>query len=279
MEERYYAEYSRIEREHWWFRARRSILGNLLDRTIEPKPARRILDIGCGTGESSRHLSRWGDVTAFDISSCALSFCKRSEFHSAVQGDAMRLPFADGTFDLVCGLDMIEHLTDDRAALAEIHRVCRPGGQVLITVPAVQLLWSDHDVLNHHFRRYQRSQLRRLMAGAGLEIDVISYFNSLMFPPILGIRLVGRLIRWLRPRREIISDFAHSSAGALAPVLHRIFAMEGPLLGRVPMPLGVSLICLARKAPLPLTAMESPQPETAERSTELNWPLAVPGAR
>jgi SAM-dependent methyltransferase len=275
MEERYYAEYSRIEREHWWFQARRSILGHLLNRMIEPGIDCRILDIGCGTGASSGHLSQWGDVTAFDISSSALSFCQRSMFHSAVQGDAMYLPFADDSFDLVCGLDMLEHLADDHAALAEILRVCRPGGQVLITVPAMQLLWSDHDVLNHHFRRYRRPQLSQLVADAGLRIDLITYFNTLMFPPILSIRLIGRLVRRLRPRREIVSDFAHSSAGVFASVLRRVFALEGPLLGRVPMPVGVSLVCLARKASLPQTVREASQVAVADDVTELGWPVTA----
>jgi SAM-dependent methyltransferase len=250
MEEFFYAEYNRTEKEHWWFQARRLILGALLDRRIDPHPARHILNIGCGTGESSHHLMRWGDVISFDISSTALSFCGQNGSHRLVQGDAMNLPFADGAFDLVCGLDMLEHLADDRAALAEIHRVCRPGGQVLITVPAIQLLWSDHDVLNHHHRRYYRSRLRHLIVGAGLETDLISYFNTLMFAPILMVRLLNRLIRWLRLKQQVTSDFARGSAGPLAAILRNVFAAEGPLLGRIPMPVGVSIVCIARKPDL-----------------------------
>lgn len=247
MESCYYTEYNRIEREHWWFQARRSILTHVIDRAVDPGRRLRILDLGCGTGESVRHLSRWGDVVALDDNPEALAYCREKRLSCLVRGDALRLPFAEDAFDLVCGLDILEHLNDERSALSEMRRVCRPDGRILLTVPAMPVLWGEHDELNHHLRRYRQGQLARALGSVGLEVDLITYFNTLLFAPTLAVRLWRRVRRHLRPGRPPVSDFSYSSAGALAPVLRALFGAEAPLVGRIPLPVGVSLLCLASK--------------------------------
>lgn len=247
MEACYYTEYDRIEREHWWFQARRRILDSVLQRIAGGRRPVRILDLGCGTGESVRHLSRWGTVYGIDASPEALGFCANKGLDRLVRGDALRLPFADDAFDLVCGLDILEHLCDERAALAEMRRVCRPEGSVLLTVPAIPLLWGEHDELNHHLRRYRKAGLRRVVSEAGLRGQMVTYFNTLLFPPTLAARLTRRLLRRLCPDRPPVSDFSYSDGGCLRPVLRGLFSIEAPLIGRLPMPVGVSLMCIATK--------------------------------
>ncbi len=252
MEAHCYHEYNRMEREHWWFQARREILGSVLRRLTRGRPRPRILDIGCGTGESVRHLSQFGRVVALDFSDLALTFCRHKKLGNLVQADAVRLPFADGSFDLICGLDILEHLADEQAALAEIRRVCRPGGQILLTVPALPMLWSRHDVANHHKRRYRKSQLARVLSEANLDCQWLTYFNTFLFAPAFAVRILGRLLRRPVTTENAQMDLACTTGGFLGPLLRRLFAFEAPLVGRVPLPVGVSLLCVATNtAPAP----------------------------
>ncbi len=265
MEAHYYLEYSRMEREHWWFEGRRQILGAVIDRLAEPCPRPRILDLGCGTGESSRHLSQFGHVTAIDLSELALTFCRHKALPRLVRGDAVHLPFADGSFDLVCGLDILEHLAEEEQALTEMRRICRPGGQILITVPALPILWSRHDVVNHHQRRYRKAGLRSAVARAGLQPEILTYFNTFLLPPALLVRLGSRLASRATPPSETHSDLACSRGGIFSGLLRRVFAMERTLVGRIPLPLGVSLLCVAQKPG------ESWPPATDAASQRRSW--------
>ncbi|HOA74764.1 MAG TPA: methyltransferase domain-containing protein [Phycisphaerae bacterium] len=249
MEPDYYDEYSRIEREHWWFQARQTIVGRLIDRTVGRNRSLRILDLGCGPGESVRRFSTWGRVVGLDYSAKALSYGRCSGLRELVQGDAARLPFADASFDLVCALDILEHLHVDAAALAEMRRVCRPDGHVLITVPALPILWSEHDEINHHLRRYRRSELAEACRKAGLVCQTVSYFNTLLFPSILATRFVRRALRSLRPPTKPTSDFSYFTNGLMCRLLRGIFGFESHLVGRLPLPIGSSLLCLARPEP------------------------------
>ena len=248
MEAHCYHEYNRMEREHWWFQARREILGSVLERITRGRRRPRILDLGCGTGESVRHLSQFGRVVAVDLSDLALGFCRHKKLTGLVQADAVRLPFADGSFDLVCGLDILEHLDDEQAALAEIRRVCRPGGQILLTVPALPMLWSRHDVANHHKRRYRRSQFARALRDAELDCEWLTYFNTILFPPAFAVRLANRLLCRPTSPDHAKMDLACTTGGLFKPMLRRLFAFEASLIGRVPLPIGVSLLCVARNA-------------------------------
>lgn len=252
MEAHCYHEYNRMEREHWWFQARREILGSVLRRMTRGRPRPRILDIGCGTGESVRHLSQFGRVVALDFSDLALTFCKHKKLGNLVQADAVRLPFADGSFDLICGLDILEHLEDEARALAEIRRVCRPGGKILLTVPALPILWSRHDLANHHKRRYRKSELARVLSEANLDCQWVTYFNTFLFAPAFAVRIFGRLLRRPITTENAQMDLACTTGGFLRPLLRRLFALEAPLVGRVPLPVGVSLLCVATNtAPAP----------------------------
>jgi SAM-dependent methyltransferase len=237
---------ARLERTHWWFQGRRRILDRLLGRLDPPLPPHaRALDVGCGTGANGPVLSARATFSVgLDASPVPLGLSGTDQrgHSSRVRGDATALPFPDDSFDLVVALDVLEHLDDDAAGARELHRVLRPGGALVIFVPALPLLWGLQDDVSHHRRRYQRSQLRDLVAGAGLRVERLTFFNSLLFPPILAARLLMRV----RPPKNMKSE--NEVGGPLSNVLlGAVFGAEAPLLDRIDFPVGVSLACLARR--------------------------------
>lgn len=180
--------------DHWWFRGRRRIVNGELERLALPADA-RLLDAGCGSGRTLDDLARYGRVIGLDISPTAVSVA-RARGHDVRLADIADIPLPAGRFDVVTCLDVLEHVADDRRALSELVRVTRPGGAILVTVPAYPALWSQHDVANEHFRRYRRTALRALAAETGCAFVRDTHFNALLLPPIAlvrwGMRLVGR---------------------------------------------------------------------------------------
>jgi SAM-dependent methyltransferase len=243
METATYQLEAQIERRHWWFQGRRRILDRLLTALEPPLPAgARALDVGCGTGANGPVLAaRAAFAVGIDASRTPLGL-GRATHAARLRGDATALPFPEGSFDLVVALDVLEHLDDDAGGARELRRVLRPGGAALIFVPALRLLWGVQDQVSHHRRRYGRAQLRALVAGAGLRIERLTFFNSLLFPPILAARLMMRVF----PPRNLHSE--NELGGPLTnAILGAIFGAEAPLLQRVDLPVGVSLACLARR--------------------------------
>jgi SAM-dependent methyltransferase len=152
------------------------------------------------------------------------------------------LPFPDDAFDLVTTLDVIEHIDDDVAALAELRRVLRPGGRLLVAVPAFMFLWGKQDEVSHHRRRYTARTLRRALAQAGFGVDRTSYFNTILFLPVAAVRLGRRLVRRPGARQ---SDFDLGPA-SLNRLLGAVFGVEASLVARRDLPFGVSVLALAR---------------------------------
>jgi SAM-dependent methyltransferase len=224
---------------HWWYRARRTILSRVIAREIIlPDPA-RILEIGCGTGHNLAMLGQFGTVDALEVDPAARAIAARR--HGRDVGDAP-LPTLAGipnsAYDLIALFDVLEHIADDHRALVSIRARLVPGGRLLITVPAHAWMWSGHDIANHHFRRYSKSGLRTVLEGAGLKVEMLSAFNSLLFPLAVAARGVARITG------KEGSDDALPPAPVNA-LFHAIFAVEAQLVGRVPMPPGLSLIAIA----------------------------------
>jgi SAM-dependent methyltransferase len=245
MDEDFYPAYFELEGRHWWFVGRRKLFLRVLEDRF-PVSARPIdiLDFGCGTGAFLEDLDRFGRVSAVDGDATAVSFCHargRHEVRHAPPGVA--LPFDDDAFDLVTTLDVIEHVDDHVAALVELRRVLRPGGLLLVAVPAFMFLWGKQDEVSHHRRRYTARTLRAALAEAGFSIDRTSYFNTVLFAPIAAVRLGRRL---LRRRGAAQSDFDLGPAWLNAG-LAAIFGAESELVARWGLPFGVSLLALAQK--------------------------------
>ena len=250
MDQTLHEQFADIEWTHWWFVARRRILADVLSRRWPPTTGapRTILDAGCGAGAMLGALATLGQVSGMDISAESVEHCRAvfPDLDLWAGGVPDGLP-SGARFDAVCAFDVIEHLDDDIGALRSLAEVICPGGDVVITVPAYQWLWGPHDDLNQHKRRYTRSQLRRAVRDAGLELDRITYFNTLLLPPIAAARLVRR---WVLHRTEPASDFVVPSALANRS-LTALMAAERRWLRHAPLPAGVSLLAIARRPAVP----------------------------
>ena len=241
MERKVYEQMAKLDAMHWWFTARRRILDGVIERIVRPPADSRILELGAGTGHNLEMLSRFGRVEASELDPVARELASerlgRPVVEAALPGLSM---FPADSYDLVALLDVLEHVPDDKNSLRAIYQLLKPGGALLLTVPINPWMWSAHDVAHHHHRRYRRSEIRKLALDAGYDIDMLSPFNSLLFPPIAAVRLVGKLTG------KDDSDDAMPSA-PVNKVLDAVFGMERGLIGRVPLPFGVSLVAVLRR--------------------------------
>jgi len=223
---------------HWWYVARRDILHDYVARYADLPKQARILEIGCGTGHNLAMLQQFGDVDAIEIDPAAAAIASKRLNKPVSNAPLPTLPGIErGAYDMIAVLDVVEHIEDDVAALKAMADCLAPGGKILVTVPAHQWLWSAHDVVNHHHRRYSKSTLAAAIAKAGLSHNGLRYFNSLLFPLAAAARIVGRL------RGKDDSDDSPPPP-LLNAIFERIFRAERHLVGRVPMTPGVSIVTL-----------------------------------
>ena len=194
MDRDYELQTHQAEDRHWWYRGRRRVLDEVIDDLRLPARA-SILDAGCGSGRNMIELARHGAVTGVELSSTSVCVARERGVGEVIEGSVLEMPFDAGSFDLAASLDVIEHLQDDLAALRELRRVVKPGGALLVTVPAYQWLWSGHDEINHHFRRYTRRSLQRVGEQAGWRQVRTTYFNSLLLPAAIVLRVLDRFNR------------------------------------------------------------------------------------
>jgi SAM-dependent methyltransferase len=239
-------EYGRMfdaEERQWWYAGMRAIVAALLDSqsAAPPTTGARVLDAGCGTGNNLVHLAPRGRTFGVDLSDEALQFCRTRRVVVA-KASVLALPFAQDAFDLVTSFDVLYHrwVSDDRAAVQELVRVLKPGGLLLVRVPALKLLWGAHDaaVLSRH--RYTRTEVVELVRAAGLTVVRASYCNSLLFPLLLLRRTLDRM-----------TGRHGSDVGFLPAPLETLFTgllkLEAWLVRYVSLPLGASVMVLGRK--------------------------------
>jgi SAM-dependent methyltransferase len=223
---------------HWWYVARRDVLHDLISREISLPANARILEIGCGTGHNLSMLAKFGTVEGSELDPASRAMA--IERFGPVIGDA-RLPDLEGVehgrYDMVALLDVLEHVEDDVAALKGIAKRLKPGGKILITVPQYQWMWSGHDVANHHFKRYSKKSFRAAVAASGLELQMLSSFNSLLFPLAAASRAAAKI----RHREGSDDSLPPPPINGL---FRTIFGLERHLIGRVPLPPGVSLAAI-----------------------------------
>lgn len=212
-----------------------------LETSAAPSRPPRILDVGCGPGNTLRRLAPWGTAVGFDFSPEALGFARGKGLRRVVSGDSMALPIQSGSIDCVVALDVIEHVADDGAVLREIARVLRPGGCFLLTVPASMALWRYHDVAYGHFRRYRRPDLVARVQGAGLTIEVCEFFKSMFFLPLWILARLEAL--GLLPRRDNFYRVPRWLNTVLTSAI--VWERRSGLGGRLPF--GVALMCVGRR--------------------------------
>jgi ubiquinone/menaquinone biosynthesis C-methylase UbiE len=255
-----------MEESYWWFVARRKLVCEFVRQLRLPDQS-RLLDVGCGTGANMKAFGENFECVGIDMSSTALGFCRARGLESLVQASIERSGMAGDTFDVVTALDMLEHVEDDMAALRELWRVSRPGGFLLITVPAFGFLWSEHDEALQHRRRYTTAELESKLIASGFHLVRISYFLASLFVPILMFRIVQNLTkRGIEPyaTHVIPPPWVNS-------LIVRILDWERKLLRYVgKLPFGVSIIAIAMKpikVKVPSPHLEHPSNEqVAEES-------------
>ncbi len=243
MERAAYEQFVRLEQDHFWFRGRRTIFFDLLDRQLANRGTLRVMELGCGAGGMLRRLSAYGPAAGVEIDLEIAEVCRESSGAPTVCADGYALPFADASLDVVCLFDTLEHLPDEGAALQEIHRVLRPGGIAWFSVPAYQFLYANNDRVARHCRRYTRRRLTGVVTDNGFELVRSSYFNSILFPPILVAVLAGKL----KERRGRLDDPDHTNLSfqprsRINDLLARVMGSERHLLRHVDLPVGHSLI-------------------------------------
>ena len=282
MDPSLYHAFYELEERHWWFVGRRAIVDSLLSDRLGNAPGRdrRILDVGCGTGGMLPILSKYGHVTGIDSEPLALDYCRKRGITDVHPQDSFR---AGAEYDVVTLFDVLEHVPGEANFLATMRGYLKPGGLLVVTVPAFEFLWSRHDDLNRHQRRYTRRGLVSVLENAGFEVERSSYFNTLLFPGAAAVRLMsgggrggggrgGSVGGGGSPDGLAASERGDSPANARREraeadngdealkqlriggsnrFLAGVFASERHLLRHLNLPFGVSLYAIARKGEEP----------------------------
>lgn len=248
MNKKFYQEYYTLEREGWWFKARLFILESLFKK-LKFDSNISILNVGAATGATSEMLAKYGEVTSLEYDKYCCGFLKEKTGIEAINASLTDLPFTDNSFDLVCAFDVIEHIENHEKAVDEIFRVLKPKAKYFITVPAFQTLWSNHDVVNHHYRRYKKNNLNKLITKSRLKIEYTLYFNFLLFIPILITRFILNVIPIKRDKNSSGSDNEIMKSSRITnTILFSIFYSEKYLLNlNVKFPFGVSIMSIGHK--------------------------------
>lgn len=235
-----------VEDTYWWYQGMRDIFLSVLDGQYEASGNLRILDAGCGTGAMLGYLGRYGRVIGSDVSSEAMRFCTLRDVEGCnlTQSSLVALPFSEEAFDLITSFDVICCIDEDMLAFQELTRVLKPGGRLLVNLPAYSLLHSEHDLAVHIKRRYTRPQVADQMERAGLTVERITYANTLLFPFEAAVRIAKK--RSAKSASEAKSDLKTLPA-IINGWLRKVLFLEGKLLQKVDLPFGLSVICLSRK--------------------------------
>ena len=234
-----------IESTYWWFRGKQFLIDMLLSNHLKEDRSNRALDIGAGTGFTLELLQRYGTAYGVELSTVAIHMLRQRGLNFIVRSDADEpIPFKSDAFSAVTCLDVLEHLENDSGLLEEMVRVCKPGGIIFITVPAMPFLWSRHDEALHHKRRYIKKQLLNQIAPFKCSVIKVSYFNASLFAPIAAVR---KLKSYWKEDKEAKSDFFMPLPGWVNRVLSFLYTTELKFLRIANFPFGVSIMLIVQK--------------------------------
>ncbi len=241
------------EDNHWWFASRTRALNALMEPALPKTPDFQLLDVGCGAGNMIHHLSHYGQVKGLEIDERPTKKA-RERGYDVQQFDATQpMPFSDDTFDAVTALDVIEHNEDDMAILADSYRILKPGGHMIITVPAFMWLWTHNDDLNAHVRRYTAGELKEKLLSTGFKVDRVTYNNFFVFPLAATLLLLRRSSD---AKKELASHHVSEdeyqvemepASPMVNAILTQVGKVESGLIRHINLPFGTSLIAIAQK--------------------------------
>lgn len=248
MDKEYYKEYYKAEREHWFFKSRNDIIMNLIEGTISDSNMKNvsILNIGVATGYTSVLLKEMGSITSIEFDEDCFNFTKEIEKDINLQrGSILDLDFDDNSFDIVCAFDVVEHVKEDNIAIKEMERVCKNDGHIFATVPAFMSLWSQHDVINHHFKRYRQKQFNQLFSNPQ-NVTYTTYFNFWLFLPILFIRTIKNIFSSTKVQNpeNAESDLKMFSGSTfISSLFYKVLISENWFIKKkINLPFGVSIL-------------------------------------
>jgi SAM-dependent methyltransferase len=246
-----YHEWAEFEETHWWFIGRKRIFSTIIDGYLGGKPSQRICDIGCGAGAMIPVLSRYGSVWGIETSELAIGYCRENGINNIVMANSMKLPFKDESLDALALFDVIEHVDDDIGVLNECRRVCKKGGTLIVSVPAYQFLMSPNDIVADHKRRYSLGVLSKKLGKSGFRIRKSTYYNFFLFPPILVVVLIRKVLwRLMRGEEKGIrpkGNISYKTPALVNSVLLSIMTFESAIIKKSRFPFGHSLVCAATK--------------------------------
>jgi len=255
VKKEFYKDYYHHERNHWFFRARNKIIMDYIRQLTNEqrqKGSFKVLNVGVATGYTSVLLKEFGDITSIEYEESCYDFVKEKVEDIGLQlGSILELPFEDNSFDLVCAFDVVEHVEEDHLAVSELKRVCKNEAFVVITVPAFMSLWSNHDVINHHIKRYRKAEILELFEDEP-NIQHSTYFNFWLFPLVWTFRKLNNLLSVTdktQTEDEVSSDLTvMSKEGFASNMIYKLFASESRrvLKGKT-YPFGVSILTSWKK--------------------------------
>ncbi|OEU61585.1 MAG: hypothetical protein BBJ57_01150 [Desulfobacterales bacterium PC51MH44] len=242
MDKQIYLQTREVEDKHWWFAGRRMIIKHMIESLKLPQRS-AILDVGCGTGGNLALLSEFGNVMGVELDDRALELACGRRVGKVLKGSLPDgMPFETQFFDLICILDVLEHIEDDLSSLRSLKTLLTPKGYMLLTVPAFPFLWGQHDMEHHHKRRYQATALQRIIQKAGLKIKHLTYYNTWLFPVVV----ISRILRQIVPSKQVGADVQIPNC-TVNKLLQAVFGSERHLVNRMKMPFGVSILAVLQK--------------------------------
>lgn len=243
MQEVVYHSNYEIEETYFWFLSRNEILKKLIKSNTSINQGDKVIDVGCGTGGFAQVLLNEGyNVTCLDTEKLAIEYCKKRGIENIYHGDLKSyLSNHNNKFKAAFMLDVIEHIPDDQDVVNDVYKILDDNGYFIAAVPAFQWLWSKHDEIHMHYRRYNKSNFTKLFKNAGFKVEYVSYFNSFLFLPAVLKRFIDKITKneSNKPVDEVSST--------LNNIFYKIFKFEKNILGKFSFPFGLSIILIARK--------------------------------
>ncbi len=242
MQEIVYHSNFELENKYWWFIARNQIVKDIFEKICKIPQNSDILDVGCGTGGFASKLLDKYNIIGVDTSEIALEYSRKRGIKHLYNCYLNEFPNRDFNIKAITILDVIEHIEDDVAVVEQCYSILQSNGYIIATVPAYKWMWSHHDVIHHHYRRYKQRQFNELLTNAGFKIEYSTYFNTILFLPAFIKRLAEKIFGSKRNDSPIdeVPEFLNT-------IFTKMFGLENNMLPNITFPFGLSILTIAKK--------------------------------